>query len=211
VVVIVIAGAERRRGSPAGSGPAVARLPDPDLHDAELVRRFGAGDEAALAALFRRHERLVLLLVRRYARSGDEARDLAQRTFVRALQAFRARRLRRGVPFRAWIVRVAVNLCRNHLRDARRRAPAPLEALGAAEARPPEALEELEREEREARVRAAVLELPPRQREVLALRLDAELTFADIAAALRIRETTARVTFHQALRALQARFAAEAP
>lgn len=173
--------------------------------DAELLRRFAAGEEDALAELFRRHERLVLLLVRRYARSPDDARDLAQRTFVRALQAARGRRLGgREFPFRRWLVRVAINLAKNHLRDRARLARASLALLAPAEASTPAAIEALEQAERARLVRSAALRLPRRQREVLTLRVDAELPFAEIAAALGISENAAKVHFHHATRALRA-------
>lgn len=188
----------------------VALLPTAAAADADLVARFAAGEDDAFAALFRRHQRLVLLLVRRYSRTPDEARDLAQRTFLRALQAVRARRRGgRPLPFRRWLVRVALNLAKNHARDRARRAHAPLEALGPAEAAPAVAVEALERAERARLLRSAVLRLPRRQREVLTLRVDAELPFAEIAAALGITENAAKVHFHHATRALQALVAGE--
>ncbi|HEY6097875.1 MAG TPA: sigma-70 family RNA polymerase sigma factor, partial [Anaeromyxobacter sp.] len=148
-----------------------------------------------------------LAIVRRYARTPEDARDLAQRTFLRAFEAAR-RALRRGprrdaVPFRRWLVRVAVNLAKNHLRDESRFLKAPLEALGAAEGEPAAAAETLLRAERAAQMRREVLRLPRRQREVLTLRLDAELPFAEIALALGITENAAKVTFHHASRRLR--------
>ena len=173
--------------------------------DELLVRAFLAGDDGAFGELVRRHERAVLSLVHRYARGNDDARDLAQRAFLKAFQA--ARRSRwlgssGAVSFRAWLFRIAVNLGRNHLRDVLRwrRAPAalaeqlPVAAVGTAA---------LERAERERAVRAAVLGLPRRQREVLTLRIDAELPFREIAEVLGITELNARVHFHHAARHLR--------
>ena len=173
--------------------------------DEALVRAFLAGDDGAFGELVRRHERAVLSLVHRYARGTDDARDLAQRAFLKAFQA--ARRSRwlgssGAVSFRAWLFRIAVNLGRNHLRDVLRwrRAPAtvaeqlPVAAVGTAV---------LERAERERAVRAAVLGLPRRQREVLTLRVDAELPFREIAEVLGITELNARVHFHHAARRLR--------
>ena len=97
-----------------------------------LVAAFLVGDDDAFGELVRRHEPMVLGIVRRYATTPDDARDLAQRTFLRAFEAAR-RSLRRGpraaVPFRRWLVRVAVNLGKNHLRDALRVLRAPVEAV----------------------------------------------------------------------------------
>src|SRR5205085_1979056 len=68
------------------------------------------------------HQALVYKLVRRYADSPEDARDLAQRAFLQAFEAA-ARSLPRlgksGVPFRAWLLRIAVNLGKNHSRARR--------------------------------------------------------------------------------------------
>ncbi len=176
-------------------------------HDDQLVRLFLLGDEVALGELLRRHERRVLALVRRYAASPDESRDLVQKAFLRALQAAR-RSLRRGggrktVPFAAWLLRIAVNLGKNAARDAARWRRAPVEAIDGTASAPPVAEEGLIQAERERLVRQAVLALPTRQRQVLTLRIDAELTFQEIAEALGITEGNARVHFHHAARRLR--------
>ncbi len=183
-----------------------------------LVAAFLVGDDDAFGELVHRHEGMVLAIVRRYAATPDDAKDLAQRTFLRAFEAAR-RSLSRGprpaVPFRRWLVRVAVNLAKNHRRDALRIVRAPLEeadaerpgaAAGAAEG---DARDALLRREAELRMRAAVLRLPKRQREVLTLRIDAELPFAEIAEALSITENAAKVSFHHATRALRDTLAGE--
>src|SRR5512145_2840824 len=89
--------------------------------DEVLVAAFLVGDDPSFGELFRRHEGLVLSVVRRYARTPEDAADLVQRTFLRTFQGAR-RTLRRAplkaVPFRRLLVRVAVNLSKNHVRDA---------------------------------------------------------------------------------------------
>jgi len=97
------------------AGGAAAAGPDEDA----LVQAWIAGDQAAFGALVARHQPLVLSIVRRYAATPEDGRDLAQRTFLRAFEATQ-RALRReagGVPFRRWLIRAAVNLARNHRRD----------------------------------------------------------------------------------------------
>lgn len=188
------------------AGARAAGGASPDLADERDLQAFLRGDDAAFAGLVRRHEGLVLSMVRRYARTAEDARDLAQRTFLRAYEASR-RTFRWGprgsFPFRRWLVRIALNLALNHLRDENRWTRAPLEALGPQAAAEPQAPEALERAEREVQVRRAVLRLPRRQREVLTLRIDAELPFSEIAAALGVTENAAKVSFHHATRRLR--------
>jgi RNA polymerase sigma-70 factor (ECF subfamily) len=176
-----------------------------------LLGAWLAGDDEAFGELVRRHQPLVLAIVRRYAATPEDARDLAQRTFLKAFESARralARSGRDAVPFKRWLVRVAVNLAKNHRRDAGRWSSVPVEPERLATAGPtvPEALE---RAQATARVRAAVLRLPRRQREVITLRLDAELPFAEIGETLGITENAAKVSFHLAARRLRAELGQE--
>src|SRR5512137_2545644 len=88
--------------------------------DDELVRDFLEGDEDAFGELWRRHHPVVHLVVRRYVRTAEDARDLVQRAFLRALTAVRRSARRSQVPFRPWLLRIAVNLGKNHARDEAR-------------------------------------------------------------------------------------------
>jgi RNA polymerase sigma factor (sigma-70 family) len=206
---------DREKGAPPTLRVLAGGVTPARREEDALVAAFLVGDDDAFGELVRRNEPLVLAIVRRYARTPEDARDLAQRTFLRAFEAAR-RSLRRAprkdaIPFRRWLVRVAVNLAKNHLRDESRFAKAPLESLGAAESAPPAAAEALLHAERAARMRREVLRLPRRQREVLTLRLDTELPFAEIALALGITENAAKVTFHHASRRLRERLSEETP
>jgi len=174
--------------------------------DGELLVEFLDGDERAFEELWRRHHATVHALARRYARTPEDARDLTQRAFLRAVSA--ARRAVRGAggefPFRPWLLRIAANLGKNHLRDEARWRRAPVGVIDDAQDGATPADELLVRRDREKRVRDAVLRLPRRQREVLTLRVDAGLSFAEVAETLGIAEGNARVHFHHAARRLAA-------
>lgn len=176
-------------------------LPD----DADLLVAHLAGDAQAFSALVRRYERPVYRLALRYARDADEAEDLAQRTFLRVLA--HAGDLRPGQPFAAYLFRIAANLCKNHLRDrARLVFGLPLEAAAPDAGASPDALEA---QQRRSKMREALARLPQRQRQVVSLRVDAELPFAQIAEALGITENNAKVNFHYAVKRLQKLVGAE--
>jgi len=82
--------------------------------DRELVEQTKAGDSAAFGALVRRHQRRIFRLAFHLVRSGAEAEDVTQETFVRAYQAI-GRFDGRSEPF-TWLYRIAVNLSLNTLR-----------------------------------------------------------------------------------------------
>lgn len=180
--------------------------------DEELCRAFLDGDEAAFGALVERYRTLVISLVRRFAPRPEDAADLAQQAFLRALEAsgrvFSRWRLTSPTPFRSWLVRIALNLAKNHARQGHRWRPALLTEVEESAADPQETPQEsLERQERERRLQAAMLALPGRQREVLTLRVDAGLPFRDIAEMLGITENNAKVQFHHAVKRLKAEVA----
>ncbi|MFP2912342.1 RNA polymerase sigma factor [Pyxidicoccus sp. 3LFB2] len=182
--------------------------------DEALCRAFLDGEPAAFEVLVKRHRALVFALVRRYVTRPEDAADLVQAAFLRALEASRrvfARFTPSGpAPFRAWLVRIALNLAKNHARQGQRWRPVLVESAAEHVAADPaeSAQEGLERAEQARQVRAAVLALPRRQREVLTLRVDGGLSFADIAQTLRITENNAKVQFHHAVKRLKAQVGA---
>jgi RNA polymerase sigma-70 factor (ECF subfamily) len=201
----------RGRGPAAGS-PGLRVVPggggvddDAARSDDQLFGDYLGGREAAFAELVRRHERAVRAVARRYVARPEDVLDLAQRAFLRAIEAGRRGRwlrLGRVPPFGPLLLRTVVNLAKNQARDAARWRRAPLEALDGAQASLPAGTASLEREERVRALRAAVTRLPRRQREVLTLRIDGELPFAEVARTLGITENAAKVHFHHATRRL---------
>jgi RNA polymerase sigma-70 factor (ECF subfamily) len=180
--------------------PSAARDEDDALAAAFLV-----GDRGVLDGLVRSNAATVLAVVRRYARVPQDARELAQEAFRRAFVSARralGRDPQRAVPFRPWLVRDVLKLAMDHLRHEVCLAGARLEQLGPADAPPSAGCEGGTGPDRATRIRKEVLQLPRRQREVLTLRIDAELPFTEIATVLRITETAAALNFHLAARTL---------
>ncbi len=90
-----------------------------DAPDAELVRRFLAGDAQAFTELVTRHERRIYSLCLRVLGNAEDAADATQDTLlsvVRKLEGFRG-----DAAFTTWLHRVAMNVCYDHLRRAQRR------------------------------------------------------------------------------------------
>jgi RNA polymerase sigma-70 factor (ECF subfamily) len=85
------------------------------LTDRQLVDRARSGESDAFGTLVRRHQKRIFRLAFHLVKSGAEAEDVTQETFVRAYQAL-ARFDGRSEPF-TWLYRIAVNLSLNHLRS----------------------------------------------------------------------------------------------
>src|SRR5438067_2320923 len=169
-----------------------------DATDAELLEAFRRGDTRAFETLVRRYQRAVLAIARRFARDEDDAEDLAQRAFINASERAGGWR---GGSFKSWLFRIVVNLAKNHLRDIARFDRS--ETEHEPEPSAPEAHDRLEAREQRKALREAVARLPRRQREVLLLRVDGDIAFAEIAQTLGITEVNAKVNSHHAVQKLK--------
>ncbi len=168
--------------------------------DGDLIEAWRDGDEAAAAALVRRH---AAPLARFLAAAGadEDVDDLVQETFLRA---FRRIETFKGVSsFRTWLMTIGSNL----LKDAwRRRSRRPVVALEDREivdqASDPQS--EAVAEDLAARLGACVRTLPRLQRDVFLLRAQQGMPYEEIAGALGTTPGAARVHYHHAIKRLKA-------
>jgi RNA polymerase sigma-70 factor (ECF subfamily) len=172
-----------------------------------LVRRAQGGDRAAFGALVERLQEPLYFAVLRMVRHPQDARDVVQRSFLRAWTQLGT--LGEAEKFRGWLFSVALNQARNHVRDEGRRRHEPIEEGTLVTSASAPAL--LERREEQGQLREALEALSPRQREVVTLRIDAELSFREIGEAVGCNEATARVNFHHGLKRLRELMQGEAP
>lgn len=177
-------------------------LTQPDDPDADVLAAIRGGDSRAFEVLIRRHQRGVWAVVQRTLRNEADTADVVQLAFVRALRALPS--FRGAATVRSWLYRIAINCALSWLRDHRREVPTePSELLGAAASPEPSATQRLESQDRGAALRAAVAQLPPKQRLVLELRVFDDLSFREVAELAECSENTAKVNFHYALRRLR--------
>jgi len=167
--------------------------------DRELVARFQAGERVAFDQLVRRHQRGVWRIVRRYLRDDADAADVTQQVFVRAFKALGG--FRGAASVRSWLYRIAIHAALSWIRDHRREQASEIDedALACA----PRAPTEIDRGRDGVRLRAAVAELPRKQRLVLELRVFDDLSFKEVAELADCSENTAKVNFHYAVKRLR--------
>jgi RNA polymerase sigma-70 factor (ECF subfamily) len=166
-----------------------------------LVVLARGGERAAGDALVRAFAGEVYGVLFRIVGNHEDAEDLAQEVFVRALSALD---LYRGDgPFGGWLLRIAVHVGRDHLRR-RGRAPVLLGLTGiAAGDGRPEPGAALEHGELTAHLAAALERLPAPLRAALALRVLEGREYDEVAAALGVRPATARTQVMRARRLLE--------
>lgn len=166
-----------------------------------MLREAKRGDRRALEALCAHfHPRLC-----RYAyaltRSREAAEDAAQETLVamlRALPDFRGCDMGK---FEGWLLRIE----RNHIySQVRRKRPEPIpEGFDPPDSAPPPG-EQLERAERRQSVLKALDSLDAQMREMVILRYEMELSYAQIAVAMNVSATRVKWRLHDAREKLRA-------
>jgi RNA polymerase sigma-70 factor, ECF subfamily len=173
------------------------RIGDPEAAARSDARK-ALMDDAAFDALYRES----VADVHGYALSllGDRAsaEEVTALAFERLLRARRRLDPRRGSP-RALLFTIARNAALDELRRRRRRPQAEVELAAV----PSAVAGDTEQVERRESVRAALLALQPRDREIVLLKFHGQLTNAELARAMGISESNAGTRLHRALERLR--------
>lgn len=176
-------------------------MPRETRSDEVLMDEVRAGSPTAFESLYDRHHRSVFTFLLRSLGERQKAEDLLQETFLRVFAHREG--WRPTAAFRTWLFTIARNLVIDQLRR-RIGGPEPdtdeaLETLADPGATP---LQRAEAGELGERLQAAVLRLPPSQREVLLLSRFSGLSHEEIAEITGASAGAVRVTLHRALRRL---------
>ena len=167
-------------------------------NEQELIARAQQGDQAAFAALVRAHGSEVYTLARRLVGDPHLASDIAQDTLIRAWRALP--KFRGDAALSTWLHRITVNTARTHQRRAKKHSGPSIDdytetpaLLGAAH---PEVAGEIQ--ELRGRLRRALDKLPASHRQVVILKDVYGWSHAEIADAMGISVTAAKVRLHRA-------------
>ena len=173
-----------------------------ELSDDLALARAAQGDNEAFGVLYERYIGRIYNYV--YYRTGNiyDAEDLTERVFHRAMRHIRNYR-NRGLPFSAWLYRIAHNLVANWHRDNSRRKEIPLEdgMTGAHPGEHPEH-ELLVSEERESLMRV-IRCLPPERQQLLILKFVEHLSNAEIGQIMGRTEGAIKSLYHRTLLTLR--------
>lgn len=156
--------------------------------DEVLMQRFCAGDKPAFGELFERYLPRVRSFLRQMVRDPALADDLAQTTFLSVVRS--KDRYLEGAKVAPWIFSIAGNAARDALRRRSLGVEQLIEADASVESTPID--HGLRRE-----LESALWELPVNQREVVVLHKVQGLSFEQVAAAIGITATAARIRAHR--------------
>jgi len=179
--------------------------------ESELIAAILAGNTELFHQLILPHERRVYMMALSYMKNQEDAEDVAQETFIRAIQHLS--KFRGDSRFGTWLISIALNEARRRLRRRATIRVSPLEDSPDESSPAFPALlrdwrelpsEVLERKEIRKLIARAVNMLPDIYQQVFLLREVEELDSHDTAVVLEISISLVKVRLHRARMMLQA-------
>src|SRR5262252_5783721 len=164
--------------------------------DADLVAACLAGEREAFDVIVERHRRHVYQLCYRFVGNHEDASDLAQDVFVRAYRGLRTFKSQSSLA--TWLYRIGVNVCLNRV-SVKKPVMEHIDARPHVDTKRESQVDRVLREERGVQVRAAIAQLPPKQRATLVLRMYQELSHEEIAQVLGSSVGAVKANFFHAL------------
>jgi len=175
-------------------------MKDEHTDDEEIIRRCCNGETELYRVLVERYQDRIFNLICRFLGNHHLAEDIAQETFIKAFSSLE--NFRQEARFSTWIYRIAVNKCKDFLKD-RRRGEISLDRItmpGASEysSHPDGPEDGLLRKEKVMTVEDAILTLPLKYREAFILRHVEELPYSDMTRILGLPINTLKMRVFRA-------------
>lgn len=169
-----------------------------DIDEKKLLKKAAAGSAEAFEQLLLTYQTPIYNLCLRMTGNPEDAADMTQESFLKAWRSLEGFHFESA--FSTWLYRLASNTCLDFLRSVKRRkqfsltmedADGETQLLDLPDPAPtPEA--SLLSAEESALLAAAMRQLDPEQQRILTLRVVNDLSYAEIAAVLDIKEGTVK-------------------
>ncbi len=168
------------------------------LSEDKLLEQATHGDREAFGALYELHVGRIYNYI--YYRTGNtsDAEDLTERVFYRALRHI-SNYNDRGLPFSAWLYRIAHNLVANWYRDNSRRKEFPLDDAVFRPRQYDHPEYEILKSEEQERLILEIRRLPPERQQLLILKFVEHLSNAEIGRVMGRTEGAIKSLYHRTL------------
>ena len=177
-------------------------MPEHEFKDEDALQNASQGDKDAFGELYERYVERIFNYV--YYRTGNvhDAEDLTARVFQRAMNHIQ-NYTDRGVPFSAWLYRIAHNLVANWHRDRSRKQEIPINDLPVLPSRGDHPESNLVRTQEEDALLRLIRRLPPDRQQLLILKFVEDLSNAEIGQVMGRSEGAVKSLYHRTLLALR--------
>lgn len=174
-----------------------------EYNEEEVLRRASQGDHDAFGLMYSHYVERIFNYV--YYRTGNahDAEDLTARVFQRAMNHIK-NYTDRGVPFSAWLYRIAHNLVANWHRDRSRKQEVPLDDLPVIPTSKSDHPERnLVRSQEQESLLKMIRTLPPERQNLLILKFVENMSNAEIGKIMGRSEGAVKSLYHRTLLALR--------
>ncbi len=177
-------------------------LPEPEYKEEDVLALASQGDKDAFGRLYERYAERIFNYV--YYRTGNvhDAEDLTARVFQRAMNHIH-NYTDRGVPFSAWLYRIAHNLVANWHRDRSRKQEIPLDDVPILHARGDHPETSLVRTEEQDALLRLIRRLPSERQNLLILKFVENMSNAEIGQIMGRSEGAVKSLYHRTLLAMR--------
>jgi RNA polymerase sigma-70 factor (ECF subfamily) len=177
-------------------------VPDTEFNEEDVLNRAAQGEQEAFGMLYERYIDRIFNYV--YYRTGNlhDAEDLTARVFQRAMNHIK-NYTDRGVPFSAWLYRIAHNLVANWHRDRSRRQEIPINEVPIMPSKGDHPERNLVRSQEEDTLLRLIRRLPPERQNLLILKFVENMSNAEIGAIMGRSEGAVKSLYHRTLLALR--------
>lgn len=177
-------------------------MPDPEFKEDIVLSRASQGDKDAFGELYERYAERIFNYI--YYRTGNvhDAEDLTARVFQRAMNHIQ-NYIDRGVPFSAWLYRIAHNLVANWHRDRSRKQEIPIDDVPILPSRGDHPETSLVRTEEQDALLRLIRRLPPERQNLLILKFVENLSNAEIGQIMGRSEGAVKSLYHRTLLSLR--------
>jgi RNA polymerase sigma-70 factor (ECF subfamily) len=179
------------------------------LNDVELVT-LAKENKDAFGELYERYVDKIYRYIYYRVGNSEDAEDLTSRVFFRAM-AHVEHYEDRGLPFQAWLYRIAHNLVANHHRDKERRKVIPLDEYIANQLFSSDPEHKTVEKQESERLKAVVHQLPEERQQLLLLKFVHHLSNAEIGEIMGKTEGAIKSLYHRTLLVLRDQLTEETP
>ncbi len=177
-------------------------MPETDFNEEDVLTRAAQGDRDAFGQLYERYIDRIFNYV--YYRTGNlhDAEDLTARVFQRAMNHIK-NYTDRGVPFSAWLYRIAHNLVANWHRDRSRRQEIPINDVPILPSKGDHPERNLVFSQEQDALLRLIRRLPSERQSLLILKFVENMSNAEIGAIMGRSEGAVKSLYHRTLLALR--------
>lgn len=166
--------------------------------DISLVGRYIAGDAGAFEELVMRYQKQIYAFVYRMTNEVEEAKDLTQKTFLKALKGIKG--FRKKSSFKTWLYQIAVNTSLDHIKRDRHKE---IEIDGSEVCHQEGILSSIIENEKKDHIKRGIAMLPERQRLAIILRVYEGLGCIETAEVMKCSEGAVKAHYHNGVKRLR--------